>query len=487
MGIEFGTDGWRAVIGDELTFANVRRVAQAVGDVLRQRCPGHAPAVAIGYDTCFLSDRFAAEAANVLAANGMDVALSRSDCPTPVLSYAVAARGADAGVMITVSHNPPRYSGFKLKAADGASALPDVTRAVESRLAENTVRQRAPRLIAWRMEDRDLPASALHGAIERFDALPPYLAHLRTLIDLPALKAARLRVVSDPMHGAGRGYLARILSEAGCEVREIRGELNPGFGGVYPEPIARHLQALVGAVTGGGYDLGLATDGDADRIGAVDACGAFVDPHRMFALALQYLVEVRGWRGSVVKTVSTTQHIDRLCRRYGLTLHETPVGFDHISDWAREPVLIGGEESGGITIRGHIPQGDGLMMGLLLAEIVAVRGKPLHELVEGLMRDLGPVCYGRDDRQTRPFNKRELLERRLARTPERIAGALVSRVDATDGVKYRLGDDGWLLIRPSDTEPLLRVYAEARGRRQLDDLLQAGAVLAEQGAAAGGC
>jgi alpha-D-glucose phosphate-specific phosphoglucomutase len=480
MPIKFGTDGWRAVISDEFTFTNLRQVAQAVADMLNEQGLGRVPFVVIGYDTRFLSDRYAAEVANVLAANGVNVALSRGDCPTPALGYAVCAQAADAGVMITASHNPPRYNGFKLKGPDGGSAMPHVTNKVEACLLRNQHEDRAPQRLGWRMEDGDLAAAADIGAIVRFDPLPGYLTHLRTLVDFDIIARARPRVVIDPMYGAGRGYLATFLREMGCDVREIRGELNPGFGGIHPEPIERHLGTLIEAVLAGGYDLGLATDGDADRIGAVDGSGAFVDPHRIFTLALQYLVEVRKQTGHVVKTVSTTQHIDRLCQLYGLPLHETPVGFNHIGDWmARENVLIGGEESGGISIKGHIPEGDGLLMGLLLLEIVGQRGRSLQDLVAGLMSQLGPVFYGRDDHQTRPFDKAELTQRLLARAPERIAGLRVSRIDNADGIKYRFGDDGWLLIRPSGTEPLLRVYAEARQEEQVRALLDAGAHLAE--------
>ncbi|HOG46649.1 MAG TPA: phosphoglucomutase/phosphomannomutase family protein [Anaerolineae bacterium] len=478
---KFGTDGWRAVISEEFTFANLQQVSQAVADMLGQRILGRPPTVVIGYDTRFLSDRYAAEVARVLAANGIDVALSRGDCPTPALAYAVKARGASAGVMITASHNPPRYNGFKLKGPNGGSAMPEVTAIVEACLARNLSEGREPRLASWHMEDGDLPSLGGQGAITRFDPLPGYLAHLRTLVSFDTIARGRPRVVVDPMYGAGRGYLATFLREMGCEVREIRGELNPGFGGVHPEPIAHNLGALIDAVLAGHYDLGLATDGDADRIGAVDANGAFVDPHRIFALALQYLVEARGQRGSVVKTVSTTQHIDRLCERYSLPLHEVPVGFSYICDWMeKEEVLIGGEESGGISILGHIPEGDGLLMGLLLLELVAAQGRRLHELIADMMLQLGPVHYGRDDRQTRPFDKKELVARLLARVPERIAGLRVSRVDNSDGIKYRFGDEGWLLIRPSGTEPVLRVYAEAREEALVGALLEAGAALAEQ-------
>lgn len=479
MAIKFGTDGWRAVISEDFTFANLRQVAQAVADVLVERVAGRPPSVMIGYDTRFLSDRYAAEVANVLAANGAEVAISRGDCPTPALSHALRAHGADAGVMITASHNPPRYNGFKLKGPGGGSAMPELTRQVEDRLQSNSRQGSEPRLLPWRMEDGGLERTAEHGAIVRFDPLPGYLAHLRTLVDFELIARSRARVAIDPMYGAGRGYLATFLREMGCEVREIRGDLNPGFGGIHPEPIERNLGSLIDTVLAGQYDLGLATDGDADRIGAVDGRGAFVDPHRIFTLALQYLVEVRRWQGSVIKTVSTTQHIDQLCQRYGLILHEVPVGFNHISDlMAREQVLIGGEESGGISILGHIPEGDGLLMGLLLLEIVAARGQRLHELVEGLMVELGPVYYGRDDRQTRPFDKSELVQRLADGAPPQIAGLPVTRIDNSDGVKYRFGNDGWLLIRPSGTEPLLRVYAEAREQALVRELLRAGAVLA---------
>ncbi len=481
--LKFGTDGWRAVISDEFTFANLRLVAQAVADVLTQQVAGRPPAIVVGYDTRFLSDRYAAEVANIMAANGVNVDLSRGDCPTPALTYNVRARNADAGVMITASHNPPRYNGFKLKGSNGGSAMPEITDQVEAAIRRNQEQGRAPRHLAWRMEDGDLPAGreGVNGAISRFDPLPGYLAHLRTLINFDAIASARPRVVVDPMYGAGRGYLVRFLREMGCQVREIRGDLNPGFGGIHPEPIERNLKALVEAVQDGHYDLGLATDGDADRIGAVDARGRFINPHRIFTLALQYLVEMRGERGSVVKTVSTTQHIDRLCARYGLPLRETPVGFNHICDWmARDDVLIGGEESGGISIRGHIPEGDGLLMGLLLLEIIAVRGRSLDALVDDLMADLGPVAYGRDDRQTRPFDKTEMVQRLVANAPGSIAGLKVTAIDKLDGVKYRFDDEGWLLIRPSGTEPLLRVYAEARDPGIVGALLEAGAALAGQ-------
>jgi phosphomannomutase len=286
------------------------------------------------------------------------------------------------------------------------------------------------------------------------------------------------------MYGAGRGYLRSILTAAGCETLEIRGELNPGFGGIHPEPIEKYLSALVAAVRDHHSDIGLATDGDADRIGAVDRSGNFVDPHTIFALALRYLVETRGWRGAVVKTISTSQMVNILAARYQLPLHETPVGFNYIGDLMQtEDVLIGGEESGGITIKGHVPMGDGILMGLLLLEIMSEKHTPLDELVRDLLAEVGPFYYARNDLTTEPFSKPELVRRLTDGAPAQIAGLRVTSINDNDGVKYLFDDGGWLLIRPSGTEPVLRVYAEARSRDKVAELLRHGAELS--GAARG--
>ena len=263
------------------------------------------------------------------------------------------------------------------------------------------------------------------------------------------------------MYGAGRGYTARWLRELGVMVAEIHGELNPGFGGHHPEPIGRNLEALTDLVKEGGYDIGLATDGDADRIGAVDARGDFVSPHLIIALALRHLME-QGKRGLVVKTISTTQLVNRLAASYDLEVEETPVGFNYICDYMlKQQVLIGGEESGGISILGHIPEGDGILMGLLLLEIVAKAGKPLHALIDDLQREFGPFAYDRIDRRVRPFSKKELVARLREDAPSELAGQPLVRINDRDGIKYLMQDDSWLLIRPSGTEPVLRIYAEA--------------------------
>jgi phosphomannomutase len=318
--------------------------------------------------------------------------------------------------------------------------------------------------------------------IIRYNPIPAYNEHLRKLIDFDIIANNPPRVVVDSMFGAGRGVIRGILQGTGCEVHEIRGEMNPGFGGVHPEPIMRYLGALAGSIGTGMGSFGLATDGDADRIGAMDERGNFVDPHKIMALTLRYLVEKRGIQhGSVVRTVSTTRMIDRLAKRYGLTLHETPVGFNHIADYMlKEDVLIGGEESGGIAFTGHIPEGDGILMGLMVIEMVASYGVSLYELVQNLLKEVGPAFYERTDlRLRRPVAKSVMTQQLVNDAPAQIGGEKIQEVSTVDGVKYIMADDSWLLIRPSGTEPVLRVYAEGRTPEMVQALLAYGEKVAE--------
>jgi phosphomannomutase len=484
MPIHFGTDGWRAVISDTFTFHNLRLVAQAIADAVRSESWNNGTIITeapdpnrmvVGYDTRFLSDRYATEVARVLAGNGYTVYLTQADAPTPAISYTVHHMNAIAGVAITASHNAPRYNGVKLKASYGGSALKEQCRRVEVYLNDNEERGRGPNLMDYEQARRS-------GLLRRFNPLPTYYDHLRTLINFDAIAENPQRVVVDSMYGSGRGVIKGILQGSGCEVQEIRGEMNPGFGGVHPEPIGRYLGALAGAISTGMGDLGLATDGDADRIGAMDERGNFVDPHKIMALALRYLVEKRGWNGTVVRTVSTTRMIDRLANRYGIPVIETPVGFNYIADYMlKDNVLIGGEESGGISFKGHIPEGDGVLMGLLLVEFVATSQASLHELVNDLLREVGPAHYQRTDlRLSRPVSKEKMTERLLAQSPPGIGGEGVVEIKTVDGVKYILADDSWLLIRPSGTEPVLRVYAEGRSPDMLQALMSYGEQVAEK-------
>ncbi len=483
MPIHFGTDGWRAVISDTFTFHNLRLVTQAIADAVAspgwndgapEKYKPTSDAVVVGFDTRFLSDRYAQDVARVLAGNGYTVYLAQSHTPTPAISYAVRHLGARAGVMITASHNAPRYNGVKLKSSYGGSSLPEQARRVEIYLNDNEERARGP-------NQMDFEHAREAGLIKKFNPIPAYYDHLRTLIDFDAIGERRRHVVVDSMYGSGKGMIAGILQGTGCEVHEIRGDLNPGFGGVHPEPIAQHLGALAGAIAAGRGSFGIATDGDADRIGAMDERGQFVDPHKIMALALCHLVENRSLTGDVVRTVSTTRMLDRLCGRYGLQIHETPVGFNHIADhMLANDVLIGGEESGGISFKGHIPEGDGVLMGLLLIEIVAASGGTLADMVDKLLKDVGPAFYARTDlRLNRPVQKAVMTSRLAENAPATIGGESVVEVRTNDGAKYIMSDDSWLLIRPSGTEPVLRVYAEGRSEAMRDALLGYGEQVAE--------
>ncbi len=474
MAIHFGTDGWRAVISDTFTFENVRLVAQAIADHVWEVTTREKPEVVIGFDTRFLSDRYATEVARVMAGNGIIAHLTRADTPTPVVSYAVYAMKAELGVMITASHNPPRYNGIKLKANFGGSALPEECKRVELLLDNNQRQGRGPNLMDYQQAVRQ-------DLIRRFDPNWSYYEHITRLLNMDAISAAELRVIADAMYGAGRGAFRDLLSRTRCRLHEIRGEMNPGFGGIHPEPIAHYLQALAAAVKAEHADVGLATDGDADRIGAMDAQGNFVDPHHIFALSLKHLVERRGWTGAaVVRTVSTTRMIDRLAQRYGLKLYETPVGFNHIADYMMsDDILIGGEESGGISIKGHIPEGDGIIMGMLLLEIMASERAPLHEIIARLQKEVGPAVYARRDiALQRPISKKDMVARLTQEPPAQLAGQSIREIITLDGVKYVLADDAWLLIRPSGTEPVLRVYAEGRSADEVEALIAYGEALA---------
>ena len=481
MPIHFGTDGWRAVISDSFTFSNLRMVAQAIADAASSEHwnKDADPQMdnrkfVVGFDTRFLSDRYAAEVARVLAANGFSVLLAQSDSPTPAISFAVKQNHAAGGVMITASHNAPRYNGVKLKTTYNNSTLPEQCHRIKIYITDNEEQSRGPNLM-------DYQKAKESGLITKFNPLPAYFDHMRKLINSDVIAENPQRFVIDSMYGSGRGVIRAFLQGTGCEITEVRGEMNPGFGGVHPEPIGKNLGALTGAIGAGLGSFGLATDGDADRIGAMDERGNFVDPHKIMALSLKYLFEVRGLKGAVVRTVSTTRMIDRLAKRYGLPVYETPVGFNHIADhMMNEKVLIGGEESGGISFLGHIPEGDGPIMGLLLVEMIAHYRKTLGELVADLLADVGPAFYERTDlRLARPISKSEMTTFITNNAPKSIGGKSIVEISSLDGVKFILEDDSWLLIRPSGTEPVLRVYAESRSEQLMKDLLAFGNKIAE--------
>lgn len=476
MTIKFGTDGWRAVIAETFTFENLRLVSQAAADYwLDTAAPDTNLEIVIGFDTRFLSDRFAAEVARVMAANGIVSHLARADAPTPAISYNIVHKKAMGGVMITASHNPPRYNGFKVKAGYGGAASKQQISAIERKLFAINDRIGANLMDYKKAEDM--------GLIRRFDPAWPYYEHLTSnLINMDIISNSEMKIVADAMYGAGRGAFREILSRTRTRIYELHNERNPGFGGIHPEPLGKNLKELVATVQRENAHLGLATDGDADRIGAVDEQGNFVDPHTIMSLSVRYLVEKRGLTGDIAKTISTTFMLNRLAKKYGLTVHETPVGFDLIAElMLKGDVLLGGEESGGISIKGHIPEGDGILMGLLLMEVVSEAGVPLSELVRDLQQEVGPAVYKRQDIRLKNFvSKEEMVKRLLDNAPEKMAGETVVKIDSYDGVKFHLADDSWLLIRPSGTEPVLRVYAEAGSEAATMAMIDTGRALAEQ-------
>ena len=457
--IHFGTDGWRAVIGDDFTFANVRRVADAAGRVLAADHPGGT--VLIGYDTRFEASAFAAAVAEVLASHGLTVRVSNAYCPTPALCWSVS-RNEDAvgGVMLTASHNPAPYLGFKLRMADGGASPVSFTDRVEAALS-------------------DEPPTA-RGTFETFDLVGPYLAELVGFVDGELIRAAGLKVAVDPLFGAGRSYLAQTLRSLGVEVTELHGEANPGFGGLHPEPIPPHIDEARGFVRDHGLDAAFITDGDADRIGAADRSGAFVNPHRILALVAQHLIQDRGMSGRIVKTLSTSVIVDRIAAVLGAPVTTTPVGFKWIyEEMAKGDVLLGGEESGGIGVPAHVRERDGLLMSLLLAEMMAQRGCGLGELVDDLLAITGPMEYGRVDLRLDAAVKDAFVASWPTLSLAEVAGLPVRETVRVDGIKFLLPDDGWLLMRASGTEPLVRIYAEASTTDEVQRLLAFGRALAE--------
>ncbi len=465
--IRFGTDGWRGVIGDDFTFANVRRVAAAIASYVRAEGEP-ARGLVIGFDTRFLSAECARAAAEVVAAAGIPVILTERATPTPAISYAVVSRRTAGAIMITASHNPCRWNGVKFKAPYGGSAAPSVIRRIEAHLDK-----------AIRSSGRKRKTKA--AALETVDLVSPYLERLKSLAHLERIRASGRRFVIDPMFGAARGCLARLFEEAGVPYREIHGEHNPIFPGINPEPIEPHIAGLREAVLEGGYDAGFATDGDADRLGALDRDGTFIDSHKIFSILLKHLAEDLKLRGEIVKTFSTTQMIDKLARKYGFPLHITPIGFKYIAElMLTRDVLIGGEESGGIGVKGHLPERDGVLNSLLLAEVMADKGRTLGELVRELSEEFGPHCYDRVDLEIGRPAIDAIMRRLRERKVPKIAGLEISSVDTLDGFKMLFGDSTWLLVRPSGTENILRLYAEAPSREQVRALLDDITALAQR-------
>lgn len=462
--IKFGTDGWRGLIGEDFSFENIRTVVQAIARYVQAEGVAQR-GVVVGYDMRFLSVEAARLAAQVLADNTVPAILANGPTPTPALSYAVVSNQAAAGIMVTASHNPYRWNGIKVKAPYGGSAAPSIIKLIEAHLSDS--------------EPAIGGARAASAGIEYADLVVPYMARIKSLVDLERIRESRFRFVVDPMYGAARGLLARLFDQAGIPYLEIHREHNPLFPGLNPEPIEPHIQALRKAVLTGGFDAGFATDGDADRLGAIDRSGAFIDSHKIFSILLKHLVENRGRHGEVVRTFSTTQMIDRIARKHGLPLHVTPIGFKYICElMLSRDVLIGGEESGGIAVQGHLPERDGILNSLLLAEVMAEKRQTLGELVQELSKEFGPHFYGRLDLEVSRPSIERVLSLLQARKITTIAGHAVAAVENLDGFKLLFGENGWLLVRPSGTENLLRLYAEAPATELVEKMLAEMAAIA---------
>jgi len=458
--IQFGTDGWRGVIAEDFTFANARTVAAAIARYV-VRDEDARKGVLVGYDHRFASDRIAAAVAEVISSTGTPVWLADKPCPTPTISLLVRQRQAAGGVVVTASHNPYSWNGIKYKASYGSSALPSIVAQIEKELA--SVESSAVPPLPPRKE-----------LIHSLEPCAPYLDTIEKLIDWQRLRDAKFRFVVDPMHGSAAGLLKELFTRNGVVCDEIRGTRDPRFGGVHPEPIEPHIDALRKAVLAGKYDAGLAADGDGDRIGAIDRDGAFVDPHQIFALMVWHLIGTRKLPGDIAKTFSVTKLIDKLAAKFNRTLHEVPIGFKYICElMLQQDILIGGEESGGIGTSLYLPERDASVSALLLAELMAWHGKSLGELLAVLRAEFGEFHYGRIDLDVKHGQKEKAIAYFMNEKTKRVDNWDVARRENMDGIKLYLGDIGWVMVRPSGTENLLRIYCETSRADTTKRVLQA--------------
>ena len=463
--IKFGTDGWRAIIAEDFTFDSVRLCAQATAAYTKEAGLASRGLV-VGYDTRFESDRFAEAVAEVLAANDIPVFLCDRPAPTPVIGYSILDRNAAGSVVITSSHNPAIYSGFKVRTDYAGAAPPEVATRIEQ-LAESSAGMTVPRM--------DIADAKSRGLVQMIDPETPYVRHIANLVDLDRLRGAGLTVIADPMYGAGAGYLRKMLSGGKTKVIEIRGDFNPAFPGMHnPEPIPRNLEATQYSVLKHHADVALITDGDADRIGVMDGNGRFVNQLETFALLAYYLLEVRGERGDLVKSVTTTSMIWRLAELYKVPAHETAVGFKFLGPKMRETnALIAGEESGGFAFRGHLPERDGVLSGLYILDLMASRKKDLPTLIDELFAKVGAHYYDRIDITMTPADRDRIAALLPSLEPAAIAGLGVTGYDRTDGLRFLMENGAWALIRLSGTEPLMRIYTEVRREDLVLPVLQA--------------
>ena len=456
MSIHFGTSGWRAVIADEFTFAAVGRVTEAICEQFANET---GRPVVVAHDTRFLGEEFAAECAEIVVAQGFEALLCDGPTPTPTVSHAIRSNQAVCGINFTASHNPPEYSGMKVSTADGAPALPAVTSKIEELLG-NPVENR--------------PRSTGQTSSKSFDPRDAYLADLEQKVRFDLISAAGGRYAYDPLWGTGRGYLDELLRRHGLGVTTIHNWRDVLFGGRAPEPEASHLQELRELVLADKCVLGLATDGDGDRFGVIDANGQFITPNQLIAILFDYLAESRQWDGGVARSVATSHLVDRVAKSHGLPVYETPVGFKYIGELINEDkIILGGEESAGLSIKGHYPEKDGLLACLLAAETVAARGASLSEQLDRLFAQTGRLESGRIGVKLTP-ELMPVLQEKLKEEPAAVGGRKVKSINRIDGLKIIFEDDSWLLVRPSGTEPLVRIYAESESAKDVEVLLEQG-------------
>ena len=455
--IKFGTSGWRAIVADEFTVANVRRAVNGIARYVAGKNPAGARVI-VGRDPRYMGERFVEIAAEILAANGVKPLVIAEAAPTPAISYEVIRAKADGAINFTASHNPPEYNGIKFSTPDGAPALPEVTSAIEGLIAANG--------------DGGNSAAA-RAAAEIIDAKPAYMARLQEIIDMASIRASGLKVVFDPLWGAARGYSDTLLREGGIPVATVHDTRDVLFGGHAPEPEGHLLNEMRQQMKQTGARIGIATDGDADRFGIVDEDGTFIQPNYIIAVLFDYLIETRAWKNGVAKSVATTNMINALAAHHGVPLYETPVGFKYIGELIKQDkIAIGGEESAGLSIRYHVPEKDGIIAGLLCCEAVARRKRSIGEQIKDLFGKVGSFYPQRENFRLTPEVKAQFTSK-LQTDPAELAGRKVKQVVRTDGLKLVFEDGSWICYRMSGTEPVVRVYAEARSERELEKLAAA--------------
>ena len=471
MTIKFGTDGWRGIIADDFTFDNVRICAQAVAEYLKQNGLDKQSLV-IGYDTRFASEDFAAAAAEVIAGNDIRVHLCLKAAPTPVVSFTVPTTKSVGAIVITASHNPGSWNGFKYKSQDGASAPGEIVSQIEKNIASLISEGKEQTRGVKRLE---LDKALKKGIVDYIDIAPAYFNRLNHFVDVEELNRHKLNIIVDSMYGAGIGYFKTVLQNGNLRISEINAERNPSFPQIQPEPIAKNLTRLSRLVIEKKADVGLATDGDADRIGIIDEKGQFLTQHQVFALLCLYLLEVRGERGALIRTLTSTMMVSRLGELFHVPVYETQVGFKYVAPlMMKKDAVIGGEESGGYGFRGHVPERDAIIAGLYFLDFMVKTGKTPSQLLEYLYSKVGPHYYDRNDFHISTAKRQTIFKRLNSSSPNSIGGMKVTKLDTTEGFRFFLSDKSWLLIRFSGTEPLVRIYSEAESLKRVRELLDEG-------------